>query len=380
MAENRFSLDNAVRTLSSKKKREEPEYIDFEEAQKMMAGDLEDALESAENREPVSSPESLFVPLPAMNYKTEQVDDKALEDEYRTDVDIIIPQGMLDDRFGGSTDSQSDDFSDDDIDEEELDEDYEDYTNVDPFDGSDEGRPIEEEDVDVSSHAADDILSRYERDLSDDIKPRVNPLDIINQATKNMQKNVSGGVKSKQSKKGAKEEKSKQSENKSKSDGEKSKPAVKRESGEYAHLRDIPKVLIREIQSEFSSAKNQNDAVIAWIVCHGNEKLVHAVAGSLTEEQKDVIRTWQDSIEVSNERRLDVIVSRLKDLDVAVDTLEMLLSYLVLDRKGFSNERVNNPRDINMLENGVLDVIIRAEEQTKQMRNQRNIIQGRRKS
>ena len=83
---------------------------------------------------------------------------------------------------------------------------------------------------------------------------------------------------------------------------------------------------------------------------------------------------------MSNERRLDVIVSRLKDLDVAVDTLEMLLSYLVLDRKGFSNERVNNPRDINMLENGVLDVIIRAEEQTKQMRNQRNIIQGRRKS
>lgn len=373
MAGNRIRLDKTVRTLSEQKKREEPEYIDFEEAQRMMAGDLEDALESAENREPEQSPESLFDSLPAMNYKDEKVDKKTLEDEYRTDVDMFIPPGMFDDDDDEEVVSPQSESPvvEEDVSEEDTDDDFEDYSQVDPFDGADEGRPIEEEDVGASDDDVDNFLGRYEAAL-DDVPERVSTLDIINQASKNAQKQVSGSVNG-SSGKNAKKQKS---EAKSKGD----KNVVKREAGEFAHLRDIPKVLVKCIQSEFPNAKNQNDAVVAWIVCHANETLIRAVASSLTEDQVEAIKSWQNSAEVSNEHRLDIIVKKLKDLDVAVDTLEMLLSYLVLDRKGFSTEHVNSPRNINMLENGVLDVIVRAEEQTKQMRNQRNIIQGRRKS
>ena len=143
-------------------------------------------------------------------------------------------------------------------------------------------------------------------------------------------------------------------------------------------LRNVPKAILYECKREFPNAKTQTDAIVAWIVAHASSDFVAKTAPSLTEEQTELVQKWDMSPDVFVERNLTHIVDLLNLLRRSVDTVELLGSYLVFDRVGFRKENPASPASINLMEEGVIDTVIKAETQTGSMRNQRNIIKGRR--
>lgn len=62
-----------------------------------------------------------------------------------------------------------------------------------------------------------------------------------------------------------------------------------------------------------------------------------------------------------------------------LDTIKLLLANSAFDRLGFRMEQPENPRAINYMEDGVVDALIRAEEQTGEMRYERTRQTGRTK-
>lgn len=145
-----------------------------------------------------------------------------------------------------------------------------------------------------------------------------------------------------------------------------------------SHIRNVPRPLVDYIMCRFKgNATNQTDALIAWIVCNGDEDLVMNIAPYLTEAQINLVKLWENTPDRSMQLKLDNIVKRLQQMSFSIDTLEMLLCHSAFDKLGFRQEQPVSTRNINFMENGVLDVVLRAEEQTKQMRNERNIQQGR---
>lgn len=147
----------------------------------------------------------------------------------------------------------------------------------------------------------------------------------------------------------------------------------------YSHVRHVPKPLIDYIVSEFKGrAKNNTDALVAWIICHADNQMITQLARYVTESQMELIEQWNKTPDVQMQIKLDRILKNQQQLNYAIDTVRLQASYLTFDRLGYRKEnQPPNPRYINFMESGVLDVEIRAEEQTAQMRNERGIRKGR---
>lgn len=147
---------------------------------------------------------------------------------------------------------------------------------------------------------------------------------------------------------------------------------------QMSRLKDIPRPLIERIMVEFDGKpKNQTDALVAWVVCHGDDAMIAALAPYLTGEQMSLIAGWEDSPQMELQSKVDELLLRMQKMSHHMDTMELMLAHSSFDRMGFRMEQATSPRSINFLEDGVMDTVLRAEEQTGEMRYERQHQTGR---
>lgn len=149
---------------------------------------------------------------------------------------------------------------------------------------------------------------------------------------------------------------------------------------QMSRLKDIPRVLLERMIVEFNGKpQNQTDALVAWVVCHGDETMIREVAPYLTDAQKQLVSGWEASPQVAMQKQLNVLNKRMQQMAVHLDTIELLSTYSVVDRLGFRLEQAAEPSKINYMEDSVMDALLQAEEQTRDMRYERQRQTGRRK-
>ena len=138
------------------------------------------------------------------------------------------------------------------------------------------------------------------------------------------------------------------------------------------YLRDIPASLVAEARHMFPEAKNNTDAVAAYMA------LKMGIVDDLTDEQTELLRSHrsEDPVAVMNDR-LNGIERDMRAFLAMAQELELTLGFLVFDRLGYRREEATSPRDVNLLENGVEAMVARMQECTKNFRARERIRNGR---
>lgn len=154
------------------------------------------------------------------------------------------------------------------------------------------------------------------------------------------------------------------------------KPAVKsksrRQRSEFVYLRDMPKSVVGEARRIFPTASNNTDAVTAYIAYKSGVK------DGLTDAQLELLDTTEvaDPI-VEQNKRIAHVERTMTNIFNMMQELEMAVSYMIFDRLGFRRENPDAPRQANMNEPGMTEMIERVREMSRQMRQQENRRKGR---
>lgn len=146
----------------------------------------------------------------------------------------------------------------------------------------------------------------------------------------------------------------------------------KPKASDVTYIRDMPKSLVTEARAVFPSASNNTDALAAYVsLKSGNTE-------GLTDDQLFLVRNVKekDPIQVMNSH-----LARLeKDIFKIFGTtkqLELVVGYLLFDRLGYRRENPNGPKDANLLEPGMEEMLDRIRTQADQYEKQENIRNGR---
>lgn len=156
----------------------------------------------------------------------------------------------------------------------------------------------------------------------------------------------------------------------------KRKPTVKsksrRQRSEFVYLRDMPKSVVGEARRIFPTASNNTDAVTAYIAYKSGVK------DGLTDTQLELLDTTEvaDPI-VEQNKRIAHVERTMTNMFNMLQELEMAVSYMIFDRLGFRRENPDAPRQANMNEPGMTEMIERVREMSRQMRQQENRRKGR---
>lgn len=154
------------------------------------------------------------------------------------------------------------------------------------------------------------------------------------------------------------------------------KPTVKaksrRQRSEVVYLRDMPKSVVGEARRIFTTASNNTDAVAAYIAYKSGVK------DGLTDVQLELLDKTEvaDPI-VEQNQRIAHVERTLTNIFNMMQELEMAVSYMIFDRLGFRRENPDTPRQANMNEPGMTEMIERVREMSRQMRQQENRRKGR---
>ena len=133
----------------------------------------------------------------------------------------------------------------------------------------------------------------------------------------------------------------------------------------------IPKDLLELARRDAgipSSVSNSN-AVAAYIYMKASDKANVTIPDELKEiiEECEGDQTVQDMNE-----RISTVEGELRNISKKMDELSLALNYLVLNASGLSYENPNTAADVNLLEEGVLDIRNQIRKQTKELRRQDN--------
>lgn len=142
-------------------------------------------------------------------------------------------------------------------------------------------------------------------------------------------------------------------------------------------FRNIPSNVIKAVRAEFCDATNNTDALMAYLACHGSGSVAERANACLTETQQELVKNWDGDSYSAIVKQIEVLTKHLAKLSKTTDVIELLATYMVYDRVGFRNDNPRTPRDINLREDGVVDVVLAAEEQAKGFQYEKNTIQGR---
>lgn len=150
----------------------------------------------------------------------------------------------------------------------------------------------------------------------------------------------------------------------------KSKP--RRQRAEVVYLRDMPKSVVGEARRIFPTANNNTDAVAVYIAYKSGIK------DGLTEAQLELLNKTEvaDPI-VEQNQRIAHMEHTMTNMVSMMQELEMAVSYMIFDRLGFRRENPDAPRQANMNEPGMTEMIERVREMGRQMRQQENRRRGR---
>lgn len=141
--------------------------------------------------------------------------------------------------------------------------------------------------------------------------------------------------------------------------------------------RDIPTSVMVAIRSEFCDAMNHTDALMAYLACHGSGSVAERANANLTETQQKLVANWDGDSYSAVVKQLEKLVSKFERMSKTTDVIELLATYMVYDRLGFRNDDPSTPKATNMREDGVVDLVLAAEEQAVGFQHEKRTIQGR---
>lgn len=140
-----------------------------------------------------------------------------------------------------------------------------------------------------------------------------------------------------------------------------------------AFVKDFPRSMLLIAQSEFPEAMNQTDALAAYVAVKSG------IAEGLSPEAMLLVKNWKgDNTIESVDDRLKYLERQVSAISLGLQDLQLGIGYLTFDYLGYRRESApKDVRSVNFLENGVSDLIKRMQEQSKQLRIQTNLKDGR---
>lgn len=133
----------------------------------------------------------------------------------------------------------------------------------------------------------------------------------------------------------------------------------------------IPKNLLELARRDagIPSTVSNSNAVAAYIYMKASDKANVTISDELKEiiQECDGDQTVQDMND-----RISTVESELRNISKKMDELSLALNYLVLNASGLSYENANTAADVNLLEEGVLDIRNQIRRQAKELRRQDN--------
>lgn len=150
------------------------------------------------------------------------------------------------------------------------------------------------------------------------------------------------------------------------------KPKSRRQKSEVVYLRNVPKSVVGEARRIFPTANNNTDAVATYIAYKSG------VRDGLTDTQLELLDTTEvaDPI-VEQNQRIAHIENTMVNMFVMMRELETAMSYIIFDRLGFRHENPDAPRQANLNEPGMTEMIERVREMSRQMYQQEKRRKGR---
>lgn len=142
-------------------------------------------------------------------------------------------------------------------------------------------------------------------------------------------------------------------------------------------FRNIPTPVIKAIRAEFCDATNNQDALMAYLACHGSGSVAERANANLTETQRALVDNWDGDSYSAIVKQMEQLVTRFEKMSHTVDVNQLLMAYMVYDRLGFRNDMPQTPKDTNLREDGVIDMVLQAEEQVTGFQYEKNTILGR---
>lgn len=142
-------------------------------------------------------------------------------------------------------------------------------------------------------------------------------------------------------------------------------------------FRNIPTSVIKAIRAEFCDATNNQDALMAYLACHGSGSVAERANANLTETQRALVDNWDGDSYSAIVKQMEQLVARFEKMSHTVDVNQLLMAYMVYDRLGFRTDMPQTPKDTNLREDGVIDMVLQAEEQVTGFQHEKNTILGR---
>lgn len=148
-------------------------------------------------------------------------------------------------------------------------------------------------------------------------------------------------------------------------------------SGKLSVVRDVPKVLLTEMFREFPNARNQTDALVAYTICHSPGSLLDRALMDLTQDQIDLINTWEGNAFSGIEEKLDKLAPTVQNIQRLVRVVEVLSAYMTYDRLGFRTSDPLTVEDVNLNEESLLDFLVKMEGQSTGIQHEKDLMTGR---
>lgn len=140
-----------------------------------------------------------------------------------------------------------------------------------------------------------------------------------------------------------------------------------------AQIRDFPRSLLGLARAEFPEAGTNTEAISAYMLAKSGR-----IDIPVPDSVKKLVRDWDgDKTAENTEKRLASLTSQVAILLNMVQELQLLVSYIAFDRLGYRQDMPKDIRNIDFLENGMTDLMARVREQTRTLRKQEAIKNGR---
>lgn len=139
-----------------------------------------------------------------------------------------------------------------------------------------------------------------------------------------------------------------------------------------ASVRNLPAELVNEAKRLFPEATNNVDAVTVYMAYKSG------ISSALNKDQREMLKHVSDAdpIVTLNER-IEHIERGMTSMVALMQELELLSTFMVYDRLGFRVETPESPKDVNLNENGMKDMLARIRELARTVRLQEKYSAGR---
>lgn len=139
-----------------------------------------------------------------------------------------------------------------------------------------------------------------------------------------------------------------------------------------ASVRSLPAELVNEAKRLFPEATNNVDAVAVYMAYKSG------ISSALNKDQREMLKHVSDAdpIVTLNER-IEHIERGMTSMVALMQELELLSTFMVYDRLGFRVETPESPKDVNLNENGMKDMLARIREMARTVRLQEKYSAGR---